>query len=44
MEMDHQLWILDRVSRTGSEIKAMFESWKPDLASRIMQPHKAQTE
>ncbi|KIO16956.1 hypothetical protein M407DRAFT_33397 [Tulasnella calospora MUT 4182] len=44
VEMDHQLWTLDRVSRTGSETKAIFESWKPDVGGRITQPHATQTE
>lgn len=41
---DHQIWIVTRVSRTGSEIKAMFESWKPNILPRITQPHAEQTE
>lgn len=36
---DHQLWDLERASRTTTEIKSIIRSWKPDLPSRLFQPH-----
>ncbi|KAG8902122.1 hypothetical protein FRC00_001563 [Tulasnella sp. 408] len=36
---DHQLWDLERVSGRTAEIKAIIESWKPNLLSRVIQPH-----
>ncbi|KAG8916160.1 hypothetical protein FRC01_003323 [Tulasnella sp. 417] len=43
-ENDHQIWILTRVSRIGSEIKDILESWKSGIASRTIQPHASETE
>lgn len=40
LKMDHQLWILDRVSRSGQEIRSIIERWKPGLLSpRLFLPH-----
>ncbi|KAG8894902.1 hypothetical protein FRC01_012679, partial [Tulasnella sp. 417] len=36
---DHQLWDLERASRTTIEIKSIISSWKPDLLSRLFQPY-----
>ncbi|KAG8894892.1 hypothetical protein FRC01_012686, partial [Tulasnella sp. 417] len=41
---DHQLWSLERVSRTTREIKAILESWKPDLLNRLLQPYGDEAE
>ncbi|KAG8941221.1 hypothetical protein FRC04_004673 [Tulasnella sp. 424] len=36
---EEQLWELERVSRTGQEIRKILSDWKPDLASRIFEPY-----
>lgn len=36
---DHQLWILDRVSRSSLEVGAIIGQWKPELQSRLFLPH-----
>lgn len=36
---DHQLWELERVSRTSQEVKNIIRSWKPELLSRLVQPY-----
>lgn len=36
---DHQLWSVERVSRTAQEIKALLGSWKPNIVSRLFQPY-----
>ncbi|KIO25705.1 carbohydrate-binding module family 13 protein [Tulasnella calospora MUT 4182] len=36
---DHQLWELERVSRTAQEIKTIIGSWKPELLERFVQPY-----
>ncbi|KIO23020.1 carbohydrate-binding module family 13 protein [Tulasnella calospora MUT 4182] len=36
---DHQLWALERVSRTTQEIKAVLASWKSGLLDRLFQPY-----
>lgn len=38
-ERDCQLWILDRLSRSGPEIRAIIEQWKPELVPRLLLPH-----
>lgn len=38
-EKDCQLWQLDRVSRSGVEIRAIVEQWKPELLPRVLLPH-----
>ncbi|KIO23021.1 carbohydrate-binding module family 13 protein [Tulasnella calospora MUT 4182] len=38
-DKDHQFWELERVSRTVQEVKAMIQSWKPDLLNRLVQPY-----
>lgn len=37
---DHQLWSFELVSRGGPEITALFESWKPAILPRLLQPYK----
>lgn len=36
---EEQLWELERVSRTGQEIRKILSDWKPDLASRVFEPY-----
>ncbi|KAG8911654.1 hypothetical protein FRC01_005599 [Tulasnella sp. 417] len=38
-DREGQLWDLERVSRTTLEIKALISAWRPDLLSRLFQPH-----
>lgn len=41
---DHQLWDLERATRTTAEIKSILKSWKPDILSRLFQPHDDKNE
>lgn len=41
---DHQLWELERATRTTAEIKSILQSWKPDILSRLFQPHDDENE
>lgn len=38
-EWDHQLWRLELISRTGTEIKSIFKSWKPNIGPLLLQSH-----
>ncbi|KAG8915247.1 hypothetical protein FRC01_003728, partial [Tulasnella sp. 417] len=35
---DHQLWALERVSRTSQEIRSLIKSWKSELLPNLVQP------
>lgn len=35
----HQLWHVERVSRTSQEIKDLLEKWKPDTTKQLFQPY-----
>lgn len=39
-DRDHQIWDLERVSRSSVEVKAIIERWKPELLPRILQPYE----
>lgn len=36
----HQIWELERVSRSSVEVKTIIERWKPELLPRILQPYE----
>lgn len=39
MDNDHQLWELERVSRTSQEVKDVIRAWKPELLNRLVQSY-----